>query len=91
MEDFWKLETSGTSNDCDTNDEVEAYAVFQEYVSNKKNQCYVGWPWKCENPNLHDNYFLALRRLKSLHKTFIHSVMSTAKLFLQKMGDLKLD
>ncbi len=68
VEDFWKLETLGINDDCDKNDDEEAYAMFQESVTYRENRYYVGWPWKCENPNLHNNYFLALGRLKSLHK-----------------------
>ena len=65
---FWKLETIGINepiNDC-TDD--QAIQNFHATVRKTNGRYDVTWPWKEENPQLPDNYQLALGRLNSLLK-----------------------
>ena len=65
---FWKLETIGIGepiNDC-TDD--QAIPNFHNTVRKTDVRYEVTWPWKDENPQLPDNYQVALGGLNSLLK-----------------------
>ena len=68
VDDFWKLETIGIKepiNDCD--DDL-AIQNFHDTVRKTNGRYEVTWPWKEENPQLPDNYQLAVGRVNSLLK-----------------------
>ena len=68
LDEFWKLETIGIKepiNDCD--DDL-AIQNFHDTVRKTNGRYEVTWPWKEENPQLPDNYQLAVGRLNSLLK-----------------------
>ena len=66
VDEFWKLETIRIKepvNDCGDD---EAIQNFYDTVRMSNGRYEVTWPWKEENPQLPDNYQLALGRLNSL-------------------------
>jgi len=68
LEEFWKLETIRIKepiNDC--GDDL-AIQNFHDTVTKTNRRHEVTWLWKEENPQLPDNYQLALGRLNSLLK-----------------------
>ena len=66
---FWELEALGIKDADDrTLDEKEAVAKVTASVIYDKGRYSVGIPWKKEEPNLNNNYDMALRRLKSQEK-----------------------
>ena len=66
LEDFWNLETIGIKEPFRETDDDLALQRFNESVRFENNRYQVTWPWKEEDPNLPDNFELALGRLKSL-------------------------
>ena len=70
LEEFWKLETTGIKESISGSNEDDDCAIqnFKDIVRKKDGRYEVPWPWREENPELPDNYQVALERLNSLLK-----------------------
>ena len=66
VEDLWNLETIGIEEPVDITDDDRALEQFNKSVCFENGRYYITWPWKCEHPNLPDNFDVAFSRLKSL-------------------------
>ena len=66
LEDFWNLETIRIKEPFRETDDDLTLQRFNESVRFENNHCKVTWPWREEDPNLPENFELALGRLKSL-------------------------
>ena len=65
LRQFWELEALGIKDTDDrTFDEKEAVVKVTESTIYDKGRYSVGIPWKKEEPNLNNNYDMALIRLK---------------------------
>jgi hypothetical protein len=70
LRQFWELEALGIKDTDDrTFDEKEAVVKVTESTIYDKGRYSVGIPWKKEEPNLNNNYDMALIRLKSQEKS----------------------
>ena len=65
IEDFWRLETIGITDKLRQSDDKRAVQHFSETVKKENSKYNVSWPWRQKNPNLLDNYELALGRRKT--------------------------
>ena len=65
IEDFWRLEIIGITDNSRQSDDERTVQHFSERVKKENGRYDVRWPQREKNPNLPDNYGLALRRLKS--------------------------
>ena len=70
LEEFWKLETTGIKESISGSNEDDDCAIqnFKDIVRKKDGRYEVPWPWREKNPELPDNYQVALERLNSLPK-----------------------
>ena len=70
LEDVWRLETIGIKEPIRGSNEGNDCAIqnFNDTVRKEDGRYEVTWPWREENPQLPDNYQLALGRLNSLLK-----------------------
>ena len=59
LRDYWITDNPRQSDD------ERAVQHFSETVKKENSRYNVSWPWKEKNPNLPENYGLALGRLKS--------------------------
>ena len=66
VEDLWNLETIGIVEPVDITDDDRALEQFNKSVCFENGRYYITWPWKCEHPDLPDNFYVAFSRLKSL-------------------------
>ena len=66
VEDLWNLETIGIMEPVNITDDDRALEQFNKSVYFENGRYYITWPWKCEHPNLPDNFDVAFSRLKSL-------------------------
>ncbi len=66
LEDFWSLESIGIMDSYQLNDDDLALQQFNSSVQFQEGRYHVRWPWRSENPELPNNYGLAMGRLKSL-------------------------
>ena len=70
LRQFWELEALGIKDTDDrTFDEKEAVVKVTESTIYDKGRYSVGIPWKKEEPNLNNNYDMALIRLKGQEKS----------------------
>ena len=74
IEDFWCLETIGITDNPRQSDGERAVQHFSETVKQENDRCNVCWPWREKNPNLLDNYGLALGRLKTTLSKLQHDL-----------------
>ena len=65
LEEFWRLETIGIKESPVEIDDEKAWMHFNGSIRFDNGRYCVGWPWRCENPDLPDNYMLAYGRLRS--------------------------
>ena len=68
--DLWGLDAIGISDDPFVSDDTMALDHFNRMEQFVNGRYQVSWPWKDPLPGLHDNYGLALGRLRSLAKRF---------------------
>ena len=68
LDEVWKLETTGIKKPINDFDDDQAIQNFHDTVRKTNGRYEVTWPWREENPQLPDNYQLALGRLNSLLK-----------------------
>ena len=68
LEDFWELETIGIRDPLTLTDDDKALAKFNESICFKDGRYQVQWPWKCENPDLPENFDVVMSRFKSLER-----------------------
>ena len=68
LEDFWELETIGIKDPLTLTDDDKALARFNEYICFKDGRYQVQWLWKCENPDLPENFDVVMSRFKSLER-----------------------
>ncbi|MCG7879158.1 MAG: reverse transcriptase domain-containing protein [Candidatus Thiodiazotropha endolucinida] len=66
LEDFWKLEAIGISENMENTDDERAMKNFRDTLTFRDERYHITWPWKEENPEIPDNRPLAVGRLKSL-------------------------
>ena len=66
IEDLWNLETIGIVKPVDITDDDRALEQFNKSVCFENKRYYITWLWKCEHPDLPDNFDVAFSRLKSL-------------------------
>ena len=71
LEEFWRLETIGIKESYIGTEDNKANENFNRTVTVNENRYEVTWPWRDENPDLPENYHLALRRLKSSVQTLL--------------------
>ena len=64
-EDFLRLETIGITDNPRQLDDERAVQHFSDAVKKENGRYNVNWSWREKNPNLPDNYGLALGRLKT--------------------------
>ena len=65
LEELWQLETIGIK-DCPVEDDNEKVLKnFNETTLFENGRYWVRWPWREDEPELPDNYMLALGRLRS--------------------------
>ena len=65
LEHFWSLESIGINESPLTVDDDQAIDSFNKTIKFVDGRYLVTWPWKEPNPDLPDNYNLAVGRLKS--------------------------
>ena len=71
IEDLWSLESIGINPKSKEERDNLVVESFKKTISRQPDGRYeVCCPWRKENPDIQDNYRLALRRLKSLIKRF---------------------
>ena len=85
-QDFWNLDTIGIKDNPTVKDDDLALDQFNKTIKLVNKRYEVNWPWKDEKPNLPDNFFLALGRLKSLLRK-----LSTNPEFMVKYNDIIQD
>ena len=68
LEDFWELETIGIKDPLTLTHDDKALAKLNESICFKDGRYKVQWPWKCENPNLPENFDAGMSRFKSLER-----------------------
>ena len=68
LEDFWNLETIGTKEPFRETDDDLALQRFNESVRFENNRYQVTWPWKEEDPNLPENFQLALGMIEVINQ-----------------------
>ena len=66
IELFWNLESLGITESPSISEDDVALDHFNKTVKFFDGRYMVTWPWKEENPDLPENYQLALGRLKSM-------------------------
>ena len=71
LEEFWRLETIGIKESYIGTEDNKANENFNRTVTVNENRYEVTWPWRDENPDLPENYHLALRRPKSSVQTLL--------------------
>ena len=71
IEDLWSLESIAINPKSKEERDDLLMESFKKTISRQPDGRYeVCWPWRKENPDIQDNYELALGRLKSLIKRF---------------------
>ena len=70
LEDFWALETIGIGDPLVLTDDDKALKQFNKSLCFKDGRYQIQWPWKCEDPNLPENFDIAVSRIKSLGRRF---------------------
>ena len=70
IEDFWKLETLRIRDLLDLTNDDKALKQFNESIHFTDGRYQIAWPWKCEDPELPENFHIAVNRLRCLAKRF---------------------
>ena len=70
VEDLWNLETIGIVESLDITNDDRALKQFNKSTYCENGRYYVTWPWKCEYPDLPENFDVAMSRMRSLAKCF---------------------
>ena len=70
VEDLWNLETIGIVESLDITNDDRALEQFNKSICCENGRYYVTWPWKCEFPDLPENFYVAMSRMRSLAKRF---------------------
>ena len=78
LEHFWNLEALGITDSPSQNDEC-AFKNLSKTVIFADGRYMVSWPWRESNPDLPQNYQLAVGRLKST----VMKLVKTPELFKQ--------
>jgi hypothetical protein len=68
LENFWRLENLGITDDPGLVDDEVALETFNQTVGMRDGRYEVQWPFKTQNPDLPDTYGLALQRLRSVYR-----------------------
>ena len=70
VEDLRNLETIGIVESLDITNDDRALEQFNKSIYRENGRYYVTWPWKCEYPDLPENFDVAMSRMRSLAKRF---------------------
>ena len=66
LEQFWNLESLGINDSPSISDDDIALEKFNKSITFMNGRYMMTWPWKKDNPDLPENYQLALGQLKSI-------------------------
>ena len=70
IEDFWNLETLGIRDPLDLTNDDKALKQFNDSIRFTEGRYQITWPWKCDHPDLPDNFQVAVNRLRGLARRF---------------------
>ena len=79
LEQFWEPESLGITDSPLTSDDDTALEKFNKSVKFTNRRYMVTWPWKADQPDLPENYHLALAQLKSI----LQKLVEVPTLFVQ--------
>jgi len=70
IEDFWNLETLGIRDPLDLTNDDKALKQFNGSIRFTEGRYQITWPWKCDHPDLSENFQVAVNRLRGLARRF---------------------